>query len=461
MALKVHCELPAEPIDIASEPLLRSQQQPPQLPPRGHPTPYSGKNEASTIRGVPGDDPSLCPLPLFTRRSKSNLLNLSSDNNTTPPLLPDRRRPATNPSSEPDISDIPPPLPGNRPALPPKRISQHLPSEVHYTRDAYRVIAYLIPLPKPITISDEEFPQRYLIYTPRAAHLLKPADGIKEGKRDKAKRFCQREVKKAKTYDGKTVSLKGLHSKATRGGPMGNQLDQKYRHNIPQPCSSKRNRRTPPNLPALHHPLPTDLRAQFITQITQTKSRAKKHAAISTMLLLPALVIDTAVAIIWPFGGLFEVDAVWAFTSMRGYLVSRSVTRRLASQDTMHDHEQMRVRDRELYLRFQKSEEVGVVERYVRELCHRRDPRRFESAGVPPTETEVLRAIGWEPDLRGRVRNGERGGMPEGGVRDLDDERWQEREAKDDLIGVLGKGAKSWDNWCKKWEKNSKKAEKK
>lgn len=204
---------------------------------------------------------------------------------------------------------------------------------------------------------------------------------------------------------------------------------------------------------------PIDLREQLIAQINRTKSRAKKHAAISTVLLIPTLVIDTLAAVVWPFGGLFEVDAVWAFTSIRGYLVSRSVSKRLSSQDTIHDHEQMRVQDRELYLRFQISEQVKILERYVGELCHKRNPQRFASAGVPPTDTEVLNAMGWEADMRGRVRGGERGGMPEGGVRDWDDERWQEREVKDDLLVVLGKGAKSWDKWCNKWEKNPERME--
>ncbi|KAG4026891.1 hypothetical protein MFRU_035g00430 [Monilinia fructicola] len=498
MANHVYHELPAEPIDVVTEPLdqeqqnqqqpppppsppqapqppqalPQQQQKPPSLPPRNYSTPPPDVDEPSTIRGVPGDDPSVIPLPLFTRRSKSNLLSQSSDDitqNTARPSHPNRPNISTNVSSETNTSDVPPPLPGNRPdpnlntgpALPPRRISQYNPNEVHYTRDPHRVIAYLIPLPKPINVSDAEFPQRYLIYTPPAAHLLKPAEGIKEGKRHKGKRFWQREVKKAKTYDGKTMSLKGLHSKTTRGVVWGinsiKNTDITFLNRVPRKEIEELHIVYPPSIPFS----PIDLRQQFISQMNRTKSRAKKHAAISTLLLLPTLLIDTFAAVIWPFGGLFEVDAVWAFTSVRGYLVSRSVTKRLTSQDTIHDHEQMTVQDRELYLRFQKSDEVRMLERYVKELCHKRNPARFASAGVPPTETEVLKAMGWEADMRGRVKSGERGGMPEGGVRDWEDERWQEREAKDDLLGVLGKGAKSWDGWCKKWEKNPKKMDKK
>ncbi|TGO84092.1 hypothetical protein BPOR_0551g00030 [Botrytis porri] len=469
MANHIYYELPADAIEITPRPLTSSQaQQQPSLPPRKPSTPSPDDNEQSTIRGVPGDDPSAIPLPLFTRRSNSNLLSQTSANSThsTTPTPSPSRPPIPTVESYDSSFENPSPLPPDRsdpnihtgPALPPRRISQHNPNEVYYTRDSHRVIAYLIPLPKPIDVSDAEFPQRYLTYTPPAAHLLKPAEGIKEGKRHKGKRVWQREVKKAKTYDGKTMSLRGLHSKTTRGVVWGinsikntditflNRVPRKELHLIYPPTISYS---------------PIDLRNQFLSQLSRTKTRARKHAAISTLLLLPSLLIDTFAAVIWPFGGLFEVDAVWAFTSVRGYLVSRSITKRLSSQDTIHDHEQMRIQDRELYLRFHKSEQLRILERYVKELCHKQNPKRFASAGVPPTETEVLKAMGWEPDMRGRVKSGERGGMPEGGMRDWDDERWQEREAKDDLFGVLGKGAKSWDGWCKKWEKNPKKAEKK
>ncbi|ATZ51615.1 hypothetical protein BCIN_07g02210 [Botrytis cinerea B05.10] len=482
MANHMYYELPADPIESTPRPLTSSQTQqqqqqqqppppPPLLPPRNPLASSPDDNEESTIRGVPGDDPSAIPLPLFTRRSNSNLLSQTSANsthNTTP--TPSNRPPApTVESYETNSSDNPSPLPRHRsdsnthtgPALPPRRISQHNPNEVYYTRDSHRVIAYLIPLPKPIDVSDADFPQRYLIYTPPAAHLLKPAEGIKEGKRHKGKRVWQREVKKAKTYDGKTMSLKGLHSKTTRGVVWGinsiKNTDITFLNRVPRKEIEELHLIYPPTISYS----PIDLRNQFLSQLTRTKARAKKHAAISSLLLLPTLLIDTFAAVIWPFGGLFEVDAVWTFTSVRGYLVSRSVTKRLSSQDTIHDHEQMRIQDRELYLRFHKSEQLKILERYVKELCHKQNPKRFASAGVPPTETEVLKAMGWEPDMRGRVKSGERGGMPEGGMRDWDDERWQEREVKDDLLGVLGKGAKSWDGWCKKWEKNPKKAEKK
>lgn len=179
MANHMYYELPADPIESTPRPLTSSQTQqqqqqqppppPPLLPPRNPLASSPDDNEESTIRGVPGDDPSAIPLPLFTRRSNSNLLSQTSANsthNTTP--TPSNRPPApTVESYETNSSDNPSPLPRHRsdsnthtgPALPPRRISQHNPNEVYYTRDSHRVIAYLIPLPKPIDVSDADFPQ--------------------------------------------------------------------------------------------------------------------------------------------------------------------------------------------------------------------------------------------------------------------------------------------------------------
>ncbi|ESZ91197.1 hypothetical protein SBOR_8425 [Sclerotinia borealis F-4128] len=491
MANRVYYELSAEAVDVSTNPISQSRQQQQQqqqqssLSLRKPLTPPPDNDEPSTIRGVPGDELSLIPQKLFTRRSKSNLLSQSKENIITETIStnPFNRPISTTPSSETNTStaDISLHIPGSRlnlnyntgPALPPRRISQYNPNEVHYTRDSHRVIAYLIPLPKPINVSDAEFPQRYLIYTPPAAHLLEPAEGIKEGNRHKGKRFWQREVKKAKTYDGKTMSLKGLHSKTTRGVLRGidsiKNTDMTFLNRVPRKEIEELHLIYPSTTP--HSP--SDLRTHFLTHLTRSKTLSKKHVAISTLLLLPTLLISTLSTIIWPFGGLFEVDAIWTYTSIRGYLVSRSITKRLLSQDTTQNHNQNynyshnhnhdpppSIQDRELHLHLQQNEEIRILEKYVQELCHTVNPARFASPGMSITEDQVLRAMGWEPDLRGRVRSGERGGMPEGGVRDWDDERWQEREARDDLVGVLGKEAKSWDGWCKRWEKNPKKAEK-
>lgn len=175
MANHIYYELPADPIETTHRPLTSPQpeiqsqsQQPPSLPPRN--SSASSPDNHATIRGVPADDPSAVPLPLFTRRSNSNLLSQTSANsthNTTPTPSPNRPPIPTVESYETSPSENPSSLPRDRsdssihtgPALPPRRISQHNPNEIYYTRDSHRVVAYLIPLPKPIDVSDAEFPQ--------------------------------------------------------------------------------------------------------------------------------------------------------------------------------------------------------------------------------------------------------------------------------------------------------------
>lgn len=68
---------------------------------------------------------------------------------------------------------------------------------------------------------------------------------------------------------------------------------------------------------------------------------------------------------------------------------------------------------------------------------------------MPPTETRVLEAIGWLPSQIG------------GQTHNWEDEQWETQEVKDDLNMVMSKAAKSWDKWCKNFEKNPEKALKK
>ena len=75
-----------------------------------------------------------------------------------------------------------------QPPLPPRRTHQNFgdddPSNpIHYTRDPHKLIAYLIPFPKPriqASPSSPPVPQRFLIYTPPPPPLSKPAEGEKE-----------------------------------------------------------------------------------------------------------------------------------------------------------------------------------------------------------------------------------------------------------------------------------------
>lgn len=306
-----------------------------------------------------------------------------------------------------------------------------------------------------------------MIYTPPAAHLLKPEG--KEGKRHKAKRIAQQEVRKAKTYEGKTLSLRGLHSKGLRGVDWAaaavrdadvtflNRVPRRrvgelvLLHPAPSPSpspspASQGQGQTPAQTPAQTH-------AEFAAQLGRARRRAAAHSLASVALFPPAVALDTLAVVFWPFGGLAEVDAAWAWASISGYLTARSVTRRLdqasmvttvppsaaagaagagspPAEEGRPDRYGRQVRFEEdlgeeeeeddddeklqgggrrkskrspLKVRFVPDEAMATMESYFQEACHRRNPRVFKSPGVPPTQTDVLASMGWWPDRRGRA----------------------------------------------------------
>lgn len=93
-----------------------------------------------------------------------------------------------------------------------------------YIRDPHKLVAYLVPLPKPnyhkgmLHATDgAEVPTRFLIYTPPPPPLQAPAEGEKEEKIHKLQRKWQEEVRAAKQSDAKVASWKGLKGRATKG----------------------------------------------------------------------------------------------------------------------------------------------------------------------------------------------------------------------------------------------------
>ncbi|PQE24872.1 secreted protein [Rutstroemia sp. NJR-2017a BVV2] len=400
-------ELPAEPIGLPTK-CVANMEQPPKVPSKTplNPTVEDEQTTESSFT-MSNSAPAVTDKPPPLPGNRPGVNNESGSSQPAPPLapeLPPRQVPDTTTQN----------TTSNAPDLPPRNTvpnrwfggpflrtpqSNNKPNEFLYTRDSHKMIMYFIPFPKPIDAPDD-MPQRFLIYTPPPPHLLKPAEGVKEGKRHKAKRFWQQEIKKAKTYEGKTMSLKGLHSKTMRGI---------FREKV----------RFIPLFQVPGTPLP------------------------SPALLTPTLIIDTFAAVIWPFGGLFEIDLIWFYSSIRGYLVSRSLLQRLSPShfplpSSSNTKTRFKTRttpssNKELHLRFEELENMKVLERYLAELCHKHDPARFASAGMPPTDGEVLRGRGW------------------------DDMRWQEREVRDDLEGVMKKGAKSWGKWCRQFEKKPEK----
>lgn len=232
--------------------------------------------------------------------------------------------------------------------LPPRRrlTTGDIPvTNVGYTRDPERLIAYLIPLPPPSSKGQTlDVPQRYMIYTPPAPHLLKPTtvagSGAKEGKRHKAKRLVQQEVRKAKTYDGKTLSLRGLHYKAVRGCDRAvaaiKSPDITFLNRVPRKDVTELVLIHPASVLAGHSP--REVRDEVGAQLARTKKRAARDSIISTLLFPPSLVIDTLAAVVWPFGGLAEIDGVWMYASISGYLTARNVTKRMEREPVVDEN---------------------------------------------------------------------------------------------------------------------------
>ena len=360
----------------------------------------------------------------------------------------------------------------NAPALPPRPVnrmstSSDTSSPVHYTRDPHRLVAYLVPFPKPNIhgVATEAIPPRFLIYTPPPPPLQAPKEGEKEDRAHKLQRKWQEEVRAAKTSDAKTASWKGIKSKATRGiskamgmtknsnleflNRINDSSDSKDKHADDGHAEGEETHKTVGLeemtlvYPASMNLSPEQLRQEFVDSMMRSKTKAQRDAVLATGLLPVSAAIDICATIIWPFGGLLEIDGVWAYASIRGAKTSRSVTKRLTSSSTPGKHDEDKLR-----LTFTPSPRLEVLDTYLASRCHERDRKVFQSVGTSPTETEVLEAIGWSPSQVGEQKNWE-------------DEQWEITEVKDDLKSVMGKGAKEWDNWVKAYEKNPEKALKK
>ena len=189
---------------------------------------------------------------------------------------------------------------------------------------------------------------------------------------------------------------------------------------------------------------PEDIREEFINTMLRSKSKAQRDAVIATGLLPVSAAIDILLTFVWPFGGLLEIDSVWAYASIRGAKNSRSVTKRLTSTSGSGEHDEQK-----LHLEFTPSPRLAILDRYLASRCHDRAADLFPSVGASPTESEVLEAIGWFPSSKG------------GQERNWEDEQWEISEVKYDLKSVMGKGAKEWDKWCLLFAKEPEKAMKK
>ncbi|KAK8179645.1 hypothetical protein BC567DRAFT_160376, partial [Phyllosticta citribraziliensis] len=291
---------------------------------------------------------------------------------------------------------------------------------IHYTRDPHKLIAYLIPFPKPKLnkVSAESIPDRFLIYTPPPPPLTKPAEGEKEGRVHKVQRKWQEEEK-----DGPSKAVPLTH------------LTLVYPSSLPY--------------------TPAELRREFINSMLRTKSKAQRDSILATGLLPVSVVVDTLIMFVWPFGGLFEADAVWAYSSIRGAKIARSTTKRLQATTEADDDGAAKTKakkddDPKLALEFTPSSRLSTLQRYLAHRCHERSPTFFPyPSGAAPTETEVLEAIAWAPS------------QTDGATRNWEDERWEVQEVKEDFKGIMSKGAREWEKWCRLFEEDPKKAGKK
>ncbi|KAF1348703.1 hypothetical protein BDV97DRAFT_354154 [Delphinella strobiligena] len=364
----------------------------------------------------------------------------------------------------------------NAPTLPPRtggtvatldpaadQYGEDINSPVHYARDPHKLVAYLVPFPKPQIkgVPGEGIPLRFLLYTPPPPPLKAPKEGDKESKVHKIQRKWQEEVRSAKTSDAKTASWKGLKSKATRGIniAMGytktsnlefvNRLggggdDEKHADEGDETHKTVGLEELVIVYPSDLQLSPDKLRQEFVDNLMRTKSKAQKDAVLATGLLPVSACIDLCLTLIWPFGGLLEIDGVWAAASIKGAKTSRSVTKRLSSSSKSGNHDEDK-----LALNFTPSPRLLILEKYLATKCHDKDSKLFPAFGTTPTETDVLEAIGWAPS------------QTDGADRNWEDEQWETSEVKDDFKGVMTKAAKEWDSWVKAYEKDPKKAMKK
>lgn len=391
--------------------------------------------------------------------------------------------------------------------------------DLQYSRNATRVMAYMIPLPQPLRNGIvQDVPQRYMLYMPPSPDLLKPTDkSTKERKRDKAVRRWQQEVRKAKTYNGRVVSLGGIQSVSIRGAVWVLSIikpsDVTFLSRVP--------RKSVKSLVLVHPEGPPaqsadDMFHNVKGELSRTKSRTKRDFWIGTALLPITFTIDLVIPV---FGGLSEVNMVWMAVNASAWMTANKIVNKLRpAGETFPDHQghdgavmlrrshtvdgsthagqarggddaehetkgqneaknkdKDKDKDKTIQMVFQPSPAMDLMRRYVEEACHKRNPDAFPSpGGYVPGEAEVLASMGWAPEHR-EVPDAEEdvavsfahpiaapSASPPPGRTEADTacdpEQWQIRKVTEDLRQATGRAAKSWDSWSRKYMKNPKKA---
>ncbi|CAD6583415.1 MAG: hypothetical protein ASARMPREDX12_001270 [Alectoria sarmentosa] len=459
----------------------------PPPPSQGQQSPYSGQDPtpshqklASGVPVQPSQEYYPPPPPQGQQMQASSISGQASQEYYPPPPPQQSHVPAGVGFSGQSLNTgFQPPLPPRRPSAQSMNFGDDDPSSpIHYTRDPHKLVAYLVPFPKPIIkgVEPSSIPDRFLIYTPPPPPLSAPAEGEKEDKFHKVQRKWQNEVRAAKTSDAKTASWKGVKSKATKGiswaigKTTSSNLD--FVNRIPGAKSDSHDKHAEDGVsesdtthktvgleemvliyPSSYAASPDQVKAEFINTMMRTKSKAQRDSIIATGLLPVSGAIDLLATVVWPFGGLLEVDGVWAYSSIRGAKTARSVTKRLTSStqsgNTQAQTEEQEMAGDKLRLTFTQSPRLEVLNRYLMSRCRDYDHRHFPSTEVAPTESEVLAAIGWAPSQSG------------GTEKNWEDEQWETEEVKEDMRNTLEKASKEWDKWCKAFAKDPEKAMKK
>lgn len=336
-------------------------------------------------------------------------------------------------------------------------------------RDPTKLTAYLIPFPTPhINVPNSDIPRRFMIYTPPPPplHAWDPNSGTKEPKMHKVQRKWQSEVRAAKTSTAKTASWKGVKSKATKGinwamsqttssnldflgrvSPTNANSDSESEH----PGDGTTKKTVAVDEMILVYPTTmglneTQMREEFVSSMLRTKSKAQRDAILATGLMPVAFGIDIMLTLVWPFGGLVEIDGLWGFASFKGAKTARSVTKRLSSASNSTTPYDDHASDNQLRLTFVDSERIELLRRYLEAACHKVDSDVFPGFHTSPTESQVLEAIGWAPEHSG------------GETRNWEDEEWETSEVKEDVKNTFTKAAKEWKKWALLLEKNPEKA---
>lgn len=183
-----------------------------------------------------------------------------------------------------------------------------------------------------------------MLYTPPAPHLLKPAVG-KEKKRLRVQRWWQKQVKNAKTFEGKTASWRGIHSKSIRYALWMLNLiessDVTFLSRVPN--------KTTTHLILIHPPaslasLSTTttaastaahdetlhaqaLHTEFRAQLFRSKKLARRDGVISVVILPAVAVFD----FFFPLGGLTEINIIWMAANFKAWRTGRNILKRLST----------------------------------------------------------------------------------------------------------------------------------